>query len=68
MKKIPEGQEYAPRLEPAAPIRLADRNHVHYPSRQLSITPYIYIYLNKLTVEAKRYIAFKNSRRDVDMT
>ena len=23
-KKIPEGQEHAPRLEPTAPIRLAD--------------------------------------------
>ena len=35
--KIPEGQEYAPRLESAAPIRLADRNHVHYPSRRRTI-------------------------------
>ena len=25
--KIPEGQVYAPRLEPTAPIRLAERNH-----------------------------------------
>ena len=30
--KFPEGQEYAPRLEPTAPIRLADRNHAYYPS------------------------------------
>ena len=30
--KIPEGQVYAPRFEPTAPIRLADRNHAHYPS------------------------------------
>ena len=37
MKKIPEGQEYAPRLEPTAPIRLADRNHAHYPSRHCTI-------------------------------
>ena len=28
--KFPEGQLYVPRLEPTAPIRLADRNHVHY--------------------------------------
>ena len=27
MMKIHEGQEYAPTLEPAVPIRLADRNH-----------------------------------------
>ena len=25
---------YVPRLEPTAPIRLADRNHAHYPSRR----------------------------------
>ena len=31
--KIPKGQVYVPRLEPSAPIRLADRNHAHYPSR-----------------------------------
>ena len=37
VEKIPEGQEYAPRLEPAAPIRLADRNHAHYPSRHCTI-------------------------------
>ena len=30
--KFPEGQVYALRLEPTAPIRLADRNHAHYPS------------------------------------
>ena len=35
--KIPEGQEYAPRLEPAAPIRLADWNHAHYPSRRRTV-------------------------------
>ena len=35
--KIPEGQVYAPRLEPTAPIRLADRNHAHYPSRHCTI-------------------------------
>ena len=35
--KIHEGQEYAPRLEPTAPIRLADRNHAHYPSRHCTI-------------------------------
>ena len=34
---IPEGQEYEPRLEPTAPIRLADRNHAHYPSRHCTI-------------------------------
>ena len=28
-KKIPEGQVYVPRLEPTAPIRLADRNYAH---------------------------------------
>ena len=37
VEKIPEGQEHAPRLEPAAPIRLADRNHAHYPSRHCTI-------------------------------
>ena len=37
LKKIPEGQEHAPRLEPTAPIRLADRNHAHYPSRHCTI-------------------------------
>ena len=35
--KIPEGQENVPRLEPTAPIRLADRNHAHYPSRHRTI-------------------------------
>ena len=35
--KIPEGQVHAPRLEPTAPIRLADRNHAHYPSRHRTI-------------------------------
>ena len=35
--KIPEGQVYAPRLEPTAPIRLGDRNHAHYPSRHCTI-------------------------------
>ena len=33
----PEGQVYVPRLEPTAPIRLADRNHAHYPSRHCTI-------------------------------
>ena len=37
VEKISEGQEYAPRLKPTAPIRLADRNHTRYPSRQRSI-------------------------------
>ena len=32
-----ERQVYAPRLEPTAPIRLADRNHAHYPSCQHTI-------------------------------
>ena len=36
-EKIPEGQVYVPRLEPTAPIRLADRNHAHYPSRHCTI-------------------------------
>ena len=36
-EKIPEGQVYALRLEPTAPIRLADRNHANYPSRQRTI-------------------------------
>ena len=36
VEKIPEGQEYAQRLEPTAPIRQADRNHTHYPSRHCS--------------------------------
>ena len=35
--KIPKGQEHAPRLEPTPPIRLADRNHAHYPSRHCTI-------------------------------
>ena len=35
--KIPEGQAYVPRLEPTAPIRLADGNHAHYPSRRCTI-------------------------------
>ena len=34
---IPEGQVYAPRLEPTAPIRLANGNHAHYPSRRCTI-------------------------------
>ena len=34
MEEIPEGQMYVPRLESTAPIRLADRNHAHYPSRR----------------------------------
>ena len=37
MEEIPEGQVYVPRLEPTAPIRLADRNHAHYPSRHCTI-------------------------------
>ena len=37
VEKIPEEQEYAPRLEPAALIRLADRNNAHYPSRRRTI-------------------------------
>ena len=37
MEEIPEGQVYVPRLEPMAPIRLADRNHAHYPSRHCTI-------------------------------
>ena len=37
VEKIPERQEHAPRLEPAAPIRLADRNNAHYPSRHRPI-------------------------------
>ena len=32
-----KGQEHAPRLEPTAPIRLADPNHANYPSRQCTI-------------------------------
>ena len=43
MEEIPEGQVYVPRLEPTAPIRLADRNHAHYPSRRCTI---LYIYNN----------------------
>ena len=35
--KIPEGEVYVPKLEPTAPIRLADRNHAHYPSRHCTI-------------------------------
>ena len=48
-----EVQVYVPRLEPAAPIRLADRNHAHYPSRHLTIL--------------KKYgsmMDFKNTRSD----
>ena len=37
VEKIPEGQEYALRLKPTAPIRLADRNHAYYPSRHCTI-------------------------------
>ena len=37
MEEIPEGQVYVPRLEPMAPIHLADRNHTHYPSRHCTI-------------------------------
>ena len=37
LKKIPEGQEYAPRLEPAAPIRLAGQSNAHCPSRHRTI-------------------------------
>ena len=32
-----ERQVYAPRLEPTAPICLADQNHAHYPSRHCTI-------------------------------
>ena len=32
--KNPKGQVYMPRLEPTAPIRLADRNQAHYSSRR----------------------------------
>ena len=39
---------YAPRLEPTAPIRLADRNHAHYPSRQCTI-------LKKKTAQWRTY-------------
>ena len=37
--KIPEGQVYAPRLEPTAPIRLADGNHA-----QNSLRRCLYLY------------------------
>ena len=37
VEKIPEGQEHAPRLEPTALIRLADRNNAHHPSRRCTI-------------------------------
>ena len=37
MEEIPEGQVYVPRLEPTAPIRLADGNHAHYPSHNCTI-------------------------------
>ena len=37
LKNIPEGQDYAPRLEPTAPIRLADQNQAHHPSRHCTI-------------------------------
>ena len=36
-RKMPEGEVYVPRLEPTAPIRLADRNPSHYPSRHRTI-------------------------------
>ena len=36
-RQILEGQVYVPSLEPTAPIRLADRNHAHYPSRHCTI-------------------------------
>ena len=36
-EKIHERQEYAPRIEPVAPIRLADQNHTHYPSCHCTI-------------------------------
>ena len=35
--KILEGQGHVPRLEPTAPICLADRNHADYPSRHRTI-------------------------------
>ena len=37
MAEFPEGLVYLPRLEPTAPIRLADRNHAHYLSRRCTI-------------------------------
>ena len=37
MEEMPKGQVYVPRLKPTAPIHLADRNHVHYPSRHCTI-------------------------------
>ena len=37
VEKIPEGQEYEPRLNPTAPIRLADQNPAHSPSRHCTI-------------------------------
>ena len=37
MEKFPEGQVYVPKLKPSAPIRLADRNRAHYPSRHCTI-------------------------------
>ena len=57
--KIPEGQVYAPRLEPVALIRLADRNHMRYLSRRHTILKkdgsmmflkYIYIIYNFIQV------------------
>ena len=36
-EKIPEGQEYVPRLEPTALICLPDRNHTRYRSGQRTI-------------------------------
>ena len=37
LKKSQKGKVYVPRLEPTAPISLADRNHAHYPSRYCTI-------------------------------
>ena len=70
VEKIPEGQEYAPRLEPAAPIRLADRNHAHYPSRHCTILKKRRLndglpYIINLEVEAKLYKADKNKNFDI---
>ena len=37
LKNPRRARVHAPRLEPAAPIRLADRNHAHYPSCRRTI-------------------------------
>ena len=56
-EKIPEGQVYVPRLEPTAPIRLAERNHALSirSSHHLPVTPVV---MESCVLEVRHRVVF----------